>query len=157
MQKVLLLFLSVLMFTISGCASVPRMAETPSGKPEINIQTTDTELVKATITNVFYSRGYILQNDSSYSMFFTKIDNSTNALLFQAFFGNSYSTTPELELRVNIIKNTNNIKVIVFTSMSTQMVGGQVRRQEINNNENFNDIYTALQEVKTTVESQILP
>lgn len=157
MQKVLLLFLSVLMFTISGCASVPRMAETPSGKPEINIQTTDAELVKATVVSVFSSRGCVLQNDSSYSMFFTKAIDPSKAVLAQFIYGNNYSTVPELELRVNIIKNNNEIKVIAFASVSTQMAFGQIRREEINNNEDFNYLYTALQEVKSIVESQILP
>lgn len=147
-------FLSLFFITLSGCAMPPqRIAQTPSGRPEIILNTTDVDLVKATIINEMQVADFFLQDDSKYRLVFTKQLEGNQGIMAQLVIGNSYSTTPVAEVSFNLSKVGSTIKVIEFSSISTQMAFGQVNRMDMkNNNAWFNDLYSLLQRVKAKVE-----
>ena len=148
--------ITILFFALlSGCAMPPkRVAETSSGRPEVTINTTDLDLVKSEIINQMQSGNFFLQDDSKYRLLFTKEMEGGQAVMAQMLVGNSYSTTPVAEIAFNLSKQGNSIKVIEFSSFSTQMAFGQVNRQDMKgNNAWFNDFYNILQRVKYNVES----
>lgn len=138
-----------------GCAAQPeRIAQTPSGRPEVVIHTDDTDLVKAEIINEMQTLGFFLRDDSKYRLVFTKELEGSQAILTQLAIGNSYSTTPVGECAFNLSTTENGIRVVEFSSISTQMAMGQVRRMDMKgNNAWFNDLYTLLQRVKQRSEN----
>jgi len=152
MKKVLLLAMIALLV---GCAVPKRIASTPSGKPEVSIPTNDIGLVKSVTINEFAMKGFMLQEDSSHSLFFTKTMEGSQAMFAQMLIGNSYSTTPQSEIRINMTNYNDQVKLIAFLSMSTQMALGKVNRQDMsNNNAWFNDVQNLFEQVKAIVVNQ---
>jgi hypothetical protein len=137
----------------SGCAMEQRIAQTPSGRPEVVIDSNDMDLVKSSIINEMQTANYQLQNDSQYRLAFTKQLEGGQGFMAQLLLGNSYSTPPIAEVSFNLSKQASKIKVMEFSSISTQMAFGQVNRGDMkDNNAWFNGFYLLLQRVKTTAE-----
>ena len=149
-------WLALMISCLAGCVSAPdRIAQTPSGRPEVIIQTGDVDLVKSEIINEMQTADFLLQDDSKYRLTFTKELDGDQAILAQLLIGNSYSTTPVGEWAFNLSASGNGIKVLGFGSISTQMAMGQVRRTDMKgNNAWFNAAYSLLERVKQKIEGR---
>lgn len=155
MKKIKFVIAILTTLFLAACNTPERIAYTPSGRPEIMINSTDFDLVKSTIINEMQMQDFLLSDDSKYRLVFTKQMKGGDAALAQLAIGNSYSTTPVAEFSFNISQVGDQIKVIGFSSVSTQMAFGQVNRMDMkNNNAWFNDIQNLLQQVKYSVERQ---
>ncbi len=149
------LAVSLACLVFSGCGP-QRIAKTVSGRPEVTIHSENTDLVKSAVINEMQILGFLLSDDSKYRLVFTKQMEGGQAMMAQLALGNSYSTTPVAEVSYNITKIKSQIKVVGFSSMSTQMAFGQVNRYDMeNNNVWFNNIQSLLQKVKTEIEGQV--
>jgi hypothetical protein len=58
--------------------------------------------------------------------------------------GNSYSTTPDQKVKFTIYQSGRNVKVSARQWIETQMAFGQMQRQELNSNNQFNDLQRML-------------
>lgn len=142
------------MACLAGCAVPPaRIAQTLSRRPEVIIEADDVDLVKSEVINEMQMRGFFLQDDSKYRLVFTKELEGGQAILTQLVIGNSYSTTPVAQCAFNLSATGNGIKVVEFSSISTQMAMGQIQRMDMrDNNAWFNDFHTVLLRVKQRIE-----
>jgi hypothetical protein len=129
------------------------MAQTPSGRPEVDIATTDLDAVKSQIVAHMQAMNYMLQDESKFRLQFTKELEGDQAMWARLAIGNSYSTTPLAEVTFNLAAIRDATHVVVFTAISTQMPFGQVNRSDMKgNNAWFNDFCFLLKSVKYAVE-----
>jgi len=137
-----------------SCATPPaRIAETPSGRPEVTISAVDLDKVGNEIVNEMQNVGYLLEDQSSNVLFFTREMEGGQAVAAQLLIGNSYSTTPKAEVRFTLSKGASVVRVVAHASMSTQMAFGQTNRQDMKgNNYWFNDIQGLLMRIKSRLE-----
>lgn len=143
------LLIASLMLLLAGCAT-QKISQTATGRPEVSIYTSDIDAVKSELMMNFGQHGFMLEQDSQYSMFFTKQMEGSQAMFAQMLIGNSYSTTPKAEIRINISQMKQRIDLVAFLSMSTQMAFGQVNRQDMGGNGAwFNDIQSVFNNIKS--------
>jgi len=155
MKKQILIAVALTSFIfLSGCATpVQRIAQTPSGRPEMLINSNDADLVKTSIINEMQSSNYFLQNDSQYRLVFTKQIEGSRAFWAQMLIGSQYRTPPTQVVVFNFTKQGENIKVMGYISMTTQSAFGQVRNADMkDDNAWFNEQYSMLQRAKDTIE-----
>ncbi len=133
---------------ITACATVERVADTPSGLPETTISGATVDQVMGVLINDMQDRGLVMQSQSRNSVVFTRVMEGSSGWMAQALLGNSYSTTPEAEFRYILTNVSGGVRVVAHMSISTQMAFGQVQRQSMNhNNQWFNDIYGFLNQL----------
>jgi hypothetical protein len=151
--------LVLLAISIAGCASAPeRIADTPSGWPQVTISSDDTQYIQSWIINRMTNKGWSLDSQSNNGLKFTKTadTSSVKTVLLQAMIGNSYSTTPKLETNYSIASLGDSTNVVAQAFVSTQMAMGQVNRIDFkNNNAVFNDIQRQLNKLKSEVEARV--
>jgi hypothetical protein len=148
MRKLFLMILCLGVLTTTA-----PLVKTDSGRPEVSINTSDTESVKAAIINKWLSSGYIVESESSHRLLMSKTLTGGGAIMAQMLFGNSYSTTPKAESDFSIYTNKGITRVIVTPYISTQMAMGQTKREDMTSNGDiFNDLYNRLLEVKKEFE-----
>ncbi len=139
-----------------GCATAPRITSTPSGKPEVEISGVSLDQVNNALITAMTGRGFLLEEQSTNSLFFTHEMSGGSAIGAQLLIGNSYSTTPKEEVRYVSATSSSGVRVIAHPSMSTQMALGQIRRHDMSQNNNwFNGIQSMLQAIKYQLESSI--
>jgi hypothetical protein len=140
----------------AGCATPPqRVADTPSGRPEVIVNIRDPELVKGAAISEFQVNRFVLTNSAPYSLQFERKLDASQAMLAQFFIGNAYSTTPIANVTLSFASEGSAVRVFASSSITTQMAFGQVRTLNMDgNNAWFNDIFGLLQSVKRTAELQ---
>lgn len=62
--------------------------------------------------------------------------------------GNSYSTPVRQEVAYTVIKVSEGVRVYAQVAATTTMVNGQQRRQDLDSNELFNGLQSALEQVR---------
>jgi len=142
----------ILVFMISGCAKQPdKIAQTKSGLPEVEINTTDIDLVKSTIMDKIYSlgKGYYLVDESNNSLVFQKELTGFKADLAQALTVGPRGERPKIEVKFTISKRKMNTVVYAHIFQIYKSGLGKVDRiNGTSNNKNFNDLYNFLKSVK---------
>lgn len=99
-MKHLLLILVVL--GLSGCATSQAL-QTPSGKPEVTIQSADTSRIRSVLINEFLNAGFTVISDSENTLVFAKEMSDFGGLAYKGLMGNAYSSNPEWNVRVNMV------------------------------------------------------
>jgi hypothetical protein len=115
-------WLALTVATIAAAAAQPARVE---------IYSTNLEAVRAAAITALQTRGFMLSNESSSLFTFTKPMEGFRGAIAQLALGNSYSTTPQIELKVTLAKLVESIQITGFIAVSTQMPGGQVRQQDM--------------------------
>jgi hypothetical protein len=152
------ILIASLSFALVACASVPtKSVQTASGHPEITIKTKDTKAIKSNLLSSNASSGWVLEQESDSTMFFTRVDasGSVQSATTQVLLGNAHSTPPKYEARYTIFPVAEGIRVIANVSVSTQMPGGQINRMGLSDaGATFNNFQAQLERVKAEVESK---
>jgi RsiW-degrading membrane proteinase PrsW (M82 family) len=152
MKNLLFLFgLVGLVVLLSGCVSTPK---TSSGKPEVVIATQDVSGVKNLLVGAMVQRGFAVRDDSAYRISFTKALEGMNAVMTQMAIGNSYSTTPEIEVAYTITATANGVYVVGSATASTQMAFGQIQKMDRTQGKGFLQIQQILDQVKAQAEGR---
>jgi len=142
---------------LSACASQPpKSVQTVSGWPEIEIAA-DKKAVKDYFMLKNVEGGFQVENESDSSLTVSKVDTSAsfNAALTQVALGNAYSTPPKYEVKYYFNQLPGRVKVLTNIAVSTQMPGGQVNRQFLNENSAvFNAYQDQLVRFKTQLEKK---
>lgn len=130
---------------LSGCAvQQSRIAQTASGKPEVVIKGVDVEAVHTRIIERMMSGGMRLDSDTPSRVVVSKELEGFRENMLRLALGNSYSTPVRAEIAFTMVKVSEGVKVFAQSSAWTQMPGGQINRMELNGNNDFNDMQTAL-------------
>jgi hypothetical protein len=155
MIKPRVLTVSILLILL-GCA-IPsaRITQTPSGRPEVEIHTSNVFLVTSEIITTMQTAGFDLQNDTEYSLVFERELKGQQAVFANKLIGNSSSTPPVLEISYLVSQKGDHIKIVEYSSIATQMASGQVNRMHLKDNDPwFNQFNSFLQRVKSKFDSQ---
>lgn len=153
-KNIFVLFCFVILF---GCASQPVKYDTPSGKPEITINASIDD-IKSLLISRLQQNNWILVSDTKYMTSFSSscLDqyDAFRCSVGQALIGNSYSTTPQLEMTLSWTEYDNSVRVMVTSySMSTQMAFGQVNRSNmLSGSKMHNDLTDWLRSAKDYLE-----
>jgi hypothetical protein len=74
----------------------------------------------------------------------------------QLALGNSYSTTPQIELKLVLAKQRESIQVTGYVAVSTQMPGGQVRQEDMSTSDRWvRDVQGMLSEIDAAYRASI--
>ncbi len=142
------LMTSALLLLVNACATHERIATTRSGRPEATIAASKDETVSSLII-AMQRGGFMLAEQTDNSVLFTKPMSGLTGAFAQVLIGNSYSTTPQIEVRYVLSEIGESIRAVAFLAMSTQMAFGQINRQDMrDNNAWFNDVQGVLNQVR---------
>ena len=137
-----------------GCvAPVQKMALTASGKPELTISATLTD-VKSAILGEMVNHGYSVDQDTDYMMRMSRPLKGGEDFGAALAVGNAYSSNRRVTI-FTFVKQPEGIRVVVSSAWSAQMPGGQVNTTELTDNGNiFNAFETMLQDIKARLENK---
>ncbi len=139
MQKLIVIIASALVLT--ACAPEQALLKpTLSGYPEGIFSNSNVEAVRSKLIDGCSSRGILVQEASGNQVVCGKTMKGGDAVLAQMLVGNSYSTTPEQKIRFVIYQSGTDVRVTAQQWIESQMAFGQVRRQEMNGNNQKNDM-----------------
>jgi hypothetical protein len=128
---------------LSACASTPKVASTPSGRPEAYFAEQPANVV-GRLSSACLDGGLIVYESGPSHVICGKTMTGFKGALTQALLGNSYSTTPELRARFQAVSVPTGTRVQVMQWVETQMAFGQMQRQELNGGQAFNDAMNLL-------------
>lgn len=132
---------------LAACEQVDKVAETPTGRPEVSFSTKDVQSVTNKIPGICSQVGLMVQSVSSNEVICGGTMSGGQAVMTQLAIGNSYSTTPEQHVRFTTFPVGNETRVQAYRWAETVMPFGQVRKLEITSHESFNEIMKAMMSV----------
>lgn len=146
MKKILLAFAIVTI--LAGCApQQERIKTTTSGNPEAYFAGASLSNVRNKLIGACDSKGIPVMESSDNSVVCGKEMSGGEAAFAQILIGNSYSTTPWRKVRFTIYQSGKGVKVSSRQWIETQMAFGQMRQQELNSNNQFNDVQRLLNSI----------
>jgi len=151
-----LIFSLVITLFLASCASMPdKIQNTPTGKPEVIINYSNVDDIKASLIADYLIDGYTVTKDTPYLLELQR--NTKGNEDFAAYFavGNAYSSNYRL-VSINLIKSDGKVRVVVTNSFKAHMPFGQVNTAEITNNKVFNFWQTYLNGLKKKFENKTL-
>jgi hypothetical protein len=134
------LMLPLLLLLTSCAEQLPRIRTTQSGYPETIFHHASLAAVKNKLTGACESRGIEVLDSSDNSVTCGKQFQGGDAFIATVALGNSYSTTPMHNIRFNFYKEGADVKIVAHQWVETQMAFGQVRKAEMNTNNQFNSV-----------------
>ena len=140
-----------MLFMLTGCAATRPMS-TASGKPEVNINSTDREKIKSAIINEFMNAGFSLVSDTSYSVVFTKPMDGVGGVFYQAMLGNAYSSSPEWNARINMATLNNSTRVMAQAVVKMQNAFGREDINDMTDGKAGAQLQQILEQVKVTLK-----
>lgn len=138
---------------LGGCATTQHLA-TPSGKPEVNITTTDRGKIKPVIINEFMNAGFSLVSESDYSVVFSKPMEGFGGVMYKAMLGNSYSSSPEWNARINMATLNDSTRVMAQAVVRMQNAFGREDVNDMTNGKAGTQLQEILQKIKVQVEAR---
>jgi len=129
---------------LAGCATGNKMTKTESGRPEATITGASQEAVQAEIFSLCNRKAAAIRSSTINEVVCTKTMEGGDAMIAQLLIGNSYSSTPTVSARFTIWKAGNDVRVSAYQWIETQMAFGQMRTQELNSAEAFNNLQREL-------------
>ena len=137
----------------TGCA-IMQPLPTPTGKPEVTINTTDTARIKGALVSVLAANGYTLAQDTPYSLVFSRQMQGGGAILYQAALGNSYSSTPQQNISFTFAPAGGATHVFGHMNTSMQNAFGQTQQTDMDYGRAAHQIQDLLLQVKAGAESR---
>lgn len=137
-----LVVVAAVIFALTACAPQQALLKpTSSGYPEGIFFNTTVEIVRSKlIDDGCSSRGVMVQEAAGNQVVCGKTMEGGDAVLAQLVVGNSYSTIPEQKIRFVLYQSGTEVKVSAQQWIELQMAFGQLKRQELNNNNQRNYI-----------------
>ena len=129
------------MVLLAGCATpVDLIKDTLSGYPEAEFKNSTTDTVKSKLMEGCSNKGILVQDTQPNSIVCGKRMTGNEAFLATLLIGNKYSTPPERKIRFIIYQKGQNVRVTAQQWIEVQMAFGQIRREELNSNNQRNEI-----------------
>lgn len=139
MLKKILLLLSVVI--LGACAPQQELlVKTSSGYPEGTFKNTTLDQARSRIVAGCASAGIPVLDASSNQVICGKTMTGQEAAWAQFLIGNSYSTTPERKARFVMYQLGTDVKVTAFEWIETQMAGGQMKKSNLDTNNQKNSM-----------------
>lgn len=114
------LTIMVALLSLASCATVPP-PNTPSGKVELLVQSTDLGCIKSKIISKSSEYGYSLTRESDHQVVLSKpIDNTVVAVLF----GSNYDPFPHARVTFTFVESGNATRLILDEAIVTNPGSG---------------------------------
>ena len=137
---------------VAGCANLEPLP-TPTGKPEVMINTTDTTKIKGALVATFAANGYSIAQDTPYNLVLTKPMEGSGAALYQAALGNAYSSNPQINISLTFAPAPGATRVFAHANISMQNAFGQNNATNMDQGKGAHQIQQLLENVKAEVEA----
>ena len=150
----LLLPLAVVVLLAACVAPEPKILTTRTGKPEIVINAPLAD-VKSALVSESMNYGYTVEQDSDYMLRMSRPLKGGEDIAASLSTGNSYSTNRRVTT-FTFAKQSDGIRIVVSSKVTSQMPFGQVHEQEVAdiNNNVFNVYQTELNDLKNRLEQK---
>lgn len=139
--------------TLASCANLAPLP-TPTGKPEVTINSSDQTRIRSAVVSSLAGNGYGVVQDTPYSLVFSKQLDPGAAALVQFGLGNSYSSTPQLNIACTIVAQGSATRVYAHLGIGMQGVFGQNQGMSLDNGKAAHQVQGLLEQVKTSVEQR---
>lgn len=137
MKRITILFL--LIGFLTGCATTAPLRSTASGFPEADFYNTNMDVVQNKIAEYCNTRGFNLEIVNQNTIKCSQDITRTGAgMLYAALTTPQYATNPHLNSVFTMFKTAKGIKVTTNVFVESQNAFGQVKRNEVRNNETLN-------------------
>lgn len=136
---------------VSGCAGVGPLP-TPSGNPEVTINSSNTKHIKELLVASLASNGFAVQQDTEFMLGASKPMEGSGAVLYQAALGNAYSSHPQMNVSVTIAPLGSSTKVYGRIAVGMQGVFGQSQGTDLTRGKAGRELQAMLDQVKTQIE-----
>lgn len=141
MKKLVTTTAFALVLALTACAPQQALVKkTSSGYPEGVFSNSNVEDVRSKLIGGCSSRGILVQESSGNQVVCGKTMDGGEAVLAQVLVGNSYSTTPERKIRFVIYQSGADVRVTAQQWIELQMAFGQIRRTELDGNNQKNEL-----------------
>lgn len=137
---------------LGGCATTQHLA-TPSGKPEVIINTTDRWKIKSVIINEFMNAGFTMISESDYGVVFSKPMKGVGGVMYQALLGSPYSSSPEWNARINMATTSDSTRVVAQAVAKMQNAFGREDVNDMTSGKPGVQLQEILQRIKVQVEA----
>jgi len=125
---------------LSACASVERIAVTPSGRPEVIFVDASAAEIVARISDACLDKGLMVSDASDNAVTCGGALSGTGGALYTALMTPRYSTPPMAQVQFTVIALEARVRVAAQGWIESQTAFGRVDRRELNNNFDFNTI-----------------
>ncbi len=140
-KGILSLVVSIIITFITGCAPQQALLKsTSSGYPEGIFLNSTVDVVRSKLLDGCSSKGILVQETNENQIVCAKTMEGGEAMLATMLVGNSYSTPPQRKFRFIIYQFGSDVKVTAQQWIESQMAFGQLRKEELNDNKQKNDI-----------------
>jgi len=119
----------------AGCSvAPPRIAETPTGRPEVTIAEVEIEAVNNELINRMQNDQWLLEEQSANMLLFSKEITGGDAGWARLITGGS---SPVGEVRYTLTETQVGVRVVAALYISAQLSNGADKRDDMNGNNNF--------------------
>ena len=146
------LTLILILLLLSSCAGVGPLP-TPSGYPEVTINSTNTKRIKELLLAHFASNGFTVLQDTQYTLNVSKPLEGSAAVLYQVALGNAYSSTPQMNISVTIAPLGSTTKVYGHIAVGMQGAFGQNQGTNLDRGKAGRELQTVLDQIKSRIEA----
>ncbi len=146
------LTLILILLLLSSCAGVGPLP-TPSGYPEVTINSTNTKRIKELLLAHFASNGFAVLQDTQYTLNVSKPLEGSAAVLYQVALGNAYSSTPQMNISVTIAPLGSTTKVYGHIAVGMQGAFGQNQGTNLDRGKAGRELQTVLDQIKSRIEA----
>jgi hypothetical protein len=144
-------FIPFLVFSfLLGCRSVQH--NTPSQRPEIEIDGLVAKSVYGELSNIMINEGYSLKNANDYLITYEK---PIQSIMGQALMGSRYDSVPFYRITAQIIELNDYTRVVLNFNIVTNPGSSFERLTPVNNAEGTTRFQSHLNRIKLRIESRL--
>jgi len=138
---------AALLLFITGCVSP---LNTPSGCPEVFISGASAQTVSNHLVSAWIGAGYSVEQQTASSILLTR---DADDIATQLFFGSEFNTTPQCQLRLNIVPVGMSTKVVANYAVVTNPGSAFAKRTDFSKSSKAaHQIQESLDRLRTQLE-----
>jgi hypothetical protein len=143
----------VALLILTGCAGVGPV-NTPSGNPEVTINSSNTSRIKSALVERCSAAGYRLTQDTQFNLGFVKQMDAGTATLYTVAMGSAYSSMPNMTLSFTLVPSGGVTRVFAHIGVQMQGAIGQDQGTSLDHGKAGKEVQAALEQLKAEIESR---
>ena len=151
MNKIRLTSLILGFAILTGCAGVGPLP-TPSGNPEVTINSGNKSRIKELMITRFAANGFAIKQDTQYMLMVSKPMDTGDAMMYQLALGNAYSSAPEMNISLTLAPVGKTTRVYGRIAVGMQGVFGQSQGTDLTRGKAGHQLQAILEQVKADAE-----
>jgi len=136
---------------LTGCAGVGPL-QTPSGNPEVTINSSNKSRIKEQLISRFAANGFAIKQDTQYMLMVSKPLEGGDGMVYQLALGNAYSSAPEMNVSVTLAPVGKTTRVYGRIAVGMQGAFGQSQGTDLTRGKAGRELQVMLEQVKAGAE-----